>query len=167
MNINDPYEVLRKALATRDALTAELQDLRAKIAEASLVLDVPKAEMRLAEVTANITAAQDEAKAILTTAHAEAEAIRSRGSLDAEAAIAAANQNAGEIIASAEGQASEIVAQARARATRDAENIVKHATQLESQAQAVMTRAQRHAELLRSKVTAFNGWLDTWERTEV
>src|SRR3990167_9604285 len=119
-----------------------LADLQKQIREANLVLDVPKAEARLAEVTAKLAESEEQAKAMVASATHDASAIKARGTLDAAALVEAATQQAGEIITKAEGRATAIVEQARVQRERDNQTSHSRIHLLEQQAQAVLQRVQ-------------------------
>jgi len=126
-----------------------LADLQKQIREANLILSVPAAETRLAEVTAKLAEIEEQAKAMVAGAHLDAEAIKSRGTLSAAAAVEAANQQAGEIVTAAERRGTEIVETARQQRERDNQTSNSRIHLLEQQAQAVLQRVQAmHKELL-------------------
>jgi len=126
-----------------------LADLQRQIREANLVLDVPKAEARLAEVAAKLAEIEQQAKVMVTSATHDASAIKARGTLDAAALVDAATQQAGEIVSKAEGRATTIVEEGRLRREADNQTSNSRIHLLEQQAQAVLQRVQRiHAEQL-------------------
>jgi cell division septum initiation protein DivIVA len=146
---SDPYEQVRKDLAARDTLSAELQGLRRQIAEQHLLLAVPEAETKLAELTSKIATAQAEAVEIRAAADRDASSIRGRATLDAQAAIEAANGKAAEIVTAAERRGGEIVEEARRQRERDLEVSNSRIHNIESSAIAEMERVQKiHAEQL-------------------
>jgi hypothetical protein len=126
-----------------------LAELRRQITEAKLVLSVPAAEVRLAELTAKVAEAEDQARQMWETAQRDSEAIKARGTLDAQAAIEAANQRISEIITQAEGRANELLERARAQRENDLTVSNARIHNLEARAIAEMERVQRiHAEQL-------------------
>jgi len=126
-----------------------LADLQQQIREANLVLDVPKAEARLAEVAAKITEGLEQARQMWETAQRDSEAIKARGTLDAAALVEAATQQAGEIVTAAERRGAEIVETSRQQRERDNATSNSRINNLEAQAKAVMDRlTQAHREFL-------------------
>jgi len=127
----------------RRALRVEVGELEARLRALKRIDEVDAADAKLTGLRQEIRELEEQAPTILATAQRDADAVRGQAHLDGEAHLEAKKLEAAEILDRATRQGQEIVEQRRNQAQRDSENIVKHATQLESQAQATLRQAQQ------------------------